>query len=163
MMISARLVQALNDEINLEVFAHQQYLAMASWFELQSLDQVAEFFYDQAEEEKEHGLKILRYLAETGAAIRYGAIPAPRQDFATALEVAELFLAQEENVTQQFFKMAKLAGEDGDYITLEFIQWFIAEQREEMATAGKFVDIVKLSGDNLLHLELAMHRAFREE
>ncbi len=158
MALSKQLTDALNAEVGLEFYAHSQYLAMAHWFETRGLDGLATFFYNQAEEEKMHGVKIVRYISEVGGDLRIPAIDAPKHDFASALEVAQLFLSQEEHVTQQFFKMNRMAVEEGDYITQDFLQWFITEQREEMATAGKLVDLFKMAGDNLLQVELLIDR-----
>ena len=123
MAISERLVEALNAEIGLEFFAHSQYLAMAHYFEGMSLDGMAEFFYEQAEEEKDHGLKIVHYLGEIGAPMRVPAIDAPKSDFQSPLEVAELFLAQEQHVTDQFNSMSAMALEDGDFATFNFLSF----------------------------------------
>jgi ferritin len=157
MAISERLIDALNAEIGLEFFAHSQYLAMAHYFESMSLDGMAGFFYDQAEEEKEHGLKIVHYLGEVGAPMRVPAIDAPKSDFQSAMEVAELFLAQEQHVTDQFDSMTAMALEDGDYATFNFLQWFVTEQVEEVATATKMIDLLKLVGDNLVMLNMVAH------
>jgi ferritin len=162
MAISERLIDALNAEIGLEFSAHSQYLAMAHYFESMSLDGMAGFFYDQAEEEKEHGLKIIHYLGEIGAPMRIPAIDAPKSDFQSALEVAELFLAQEQHVTDQFDSMTAMALEDGDYATFNFLQWFVDEQVEEIATASKMIDLVKLVGDNLVMLNMVA-RSLEEE
>ena len=154
MMISKHLNDALNDEIGLEFFAHAQYLAMAVYFEQLSLDKLAAFFYDQAEEEKIHGLKIVRYLSETGAKVAIPAIDAPQATFKSAEELAQLFVDQEKHVTDQFYAMNKMSLDDGDYMTQSFLQWFINEQREEMATSGKLLDLVRMAGSNLLMVEM---------
>ncbi|MEJ2148411.1 MAG: ferritin [Chloroflexota bacterium] len=157
MAISERLVDALNAEIGLEFFAHSQYLAMAHYFESMSLDGMSEFFYEQAEEEKEHGLKIVHYLGEINAPMRVPAIDAPKSNFQSPLEVAEVFLAQEQHVTDQFNSMTAMALEDGDYATFNFLQWFVNEQVEEIATASKMIDLVKLVGSNLIMLNMVAH------
>ena len=158
MFISKKLAAALNAEVTLELFAHIQYLAMAHFFEKKSLDGLAAFFYDQAEEEKAHALKIVHYLNEAGADVVFEAIDAPKQDFKTAVEVAETFLAQESHVTQQFYKMNALAVEEKDYVTQNFLQWFIAEQLEEMSTASKMLDMFTMAGDNLLMVEMLIDK-----
>ncbi len=157
-MISKRLNDALNAEIGLELAAHTQYLAMAVYFEALSLDGLATFFYNQAEEEKMHGLKIVHYLSETDAEVVFPAIPAPKQDFASAEELAQLFIDQEKHVTEQFYKMKKMALEDGDYITESFLQWFLDEQREEMATSQKLLDMIRMADGNLLMVEMMVDK-----
>lgn len=153
-MPSKRINDALNAEIGLEFFAHLQYVAMAVYFESRSLDKLAAFFYNQGEEEKMHALMIIKYLVETGGTVSIPAIDQPKQEFASALELAQLFLNQEKHVTEQFYRMNAMALEDGDYISQNFLQWFIAEQREEMATASKLIDLIRMAGDNLLLVEM---------
>jgi len=154
MALSKQLNDALNAEVGLEFSAHSQYLAMAHFFEKKGLEGLAGFFYDQAEEEKMHGVKIVHFINEVDGDLRIPAIPAPKVEFTSAVEVAEAFLAQEQHVTQQFFKMNKMALDEGDYITQDFLQWFITEQREEMATASRMLDLFKMAGDNLLAVEM---------
>jgi ferritin len=152
--ISKKLNDALNAQITMEFSAHLQYLAMAVYFEEMSLDRLAGFFYNQAEEEKVHGLKIVRYLSEAGAAVTFEGLPRPKQGFASPTEVAELFLEQEQSVTESFYKMNAQAEEEKDYITHSFLQWFINEQLEEMTTASKLCDLIHMAGDNLLMVEM---------
>ncbi len=162
-MISKPLNDALNAEIGLEFFAHHQYVAMAVYFASRSLDRLADFFYRQAEEEKEHGLMIVKYLTEVGGEVTIPAIPQPKQDFASAEELAQAFLDQEKHVTEQFRKMDTLALQEGDYITHNFLQWFHAEQREEIATATKLLDLVRLAQGNLLLVEMAAGSLFEAQ
>ncbi len=154
MLISKKLNAALNDQITMELAAHIQYLAIAHYFESRSLDRLAEFFYNQAEEEKFHALKIVHYLGEASAEVRFAAIPAPKQDFASAEETAQLFVDQERAVTDSFYAMNAMALEEQDYITQHFLQWFINEQLEEMATSTKLLDLIRMAGDNLLMVEM---------
>ena len=131
---------------------------MAHYFEKMSLDGLAGFFSAQAEEEKMHALKIIGYLNEAGADVVFEAIPAPKQDFESALEVAETFLEQEKHVTDQFYAMKAMALEDKDYMTENFLQWFITEQLEEMSTASKLVDFIQMAGSNLLMVEMMIDK-----
>lgn len=155
-MLSERLNQALNDEIGLEFSAHSQYLAMAVYFEQLSLDKLAQFFYDQAEEEKVHGLKILKYVSEVGGVVRIPTVPEPQHEFASAEEIGRLFYEQEEHVTNQFNNMMEMALDDRDYATNSFLQWFVDEQVEELATSSKLWDWFKMAGSNLLMVEMMM-------
>jgi ferritin len=152
--ISKKLNDALNAQITMEFSAHLQYLAMAVYFEEMSLDRLAGFFYKQAEEEKVHGLKIVRYLSEAGANVAFEGLPRPKQGFASPAEVAELFLEQEKSVTESFYKMNAQAEEEKEYITHSFLQWFIDEQLEEMTTANKLCDLIHMAGDNVLMVEM---------
>ncbi|MCC6906077.1 MAG: ferritin [Anaerolineae bacterium] len=159
MRVSDRLVNAINAEVGLELFAHHQYLAMAAYFESRSLDNLAAFFYAQAEEEKMHGLKLFKYLLERGALAVIPAIPAPQASFQSTEELMKLFVSQEEHVTEKFYEMANFAAEDKDHITSHFLQWFINEQMEEMATSNKLLDLVRMAGEhNLLMIEMMVPR-----
>ena len=157
-MLSERLNVALNAEVGLEFFAYTQYIAMAGFFESRSLDGLAQFFYDQAEEEKLHGLKIVKYIHETDSTLEIPAIPQPQNSFASAEELAQTFLAQERHVTDQFSAMMKMAVEDSDFMSQSFLQWFIDEQREEVSTARKMLDIIRMAGNNLLMVEMMIER-----
>lgn len=148
--LSSQMNKALNDEIGLEFFAYVQYMAMGAYFEKRSLDKLAAFFYNQADEEKMHGEMILKYVVEVDGVVDIPSIQAPQCDFASAQEVAQLFVDQEAHVTEQFYKMVDLAQSDKDYMTHKFLQWFVDEQREEMATSNKLLDLIKMAGENQL-------------
>ena len=154
MFISQRLQDMLSKQITLEFSAHIQYLAIAHYFESMSLDRLADFFYTQAEEEKIHGLKIVHFLGEAGAAITFEGLPAPKQGFASPEEAAEKFFEQEKANTDSFYAMQNVADEEKDYIARNFLVWFINEQLEELATATKLLDMVRMSGDNMLMVEM---------
>mgnify|MGYP000104496556 CR=1 FL=1 len=134
-----KLAEELNTQIGHEFAAHHQYLAIASYLERRSLDNLAAFFYAQAEEEKEHALKILKHINYAGGAAMIPAVPAPKNDFNSVGEALQLFVDQEAFVTQRFLEMSQLALSEGDFSTFNFLQWFVNEQVEETATAGKLM------------------------
>jgi len=154
MFISQQLQEMLSNQITLELSAHMQYLAIAHYFESKSLDRLANFFYMQAEEEKIHGLKIVHFLGEADASITFAGLPAPKQNFASPEEAAEQFVAQEKANTDSFYAMQDVAVEQKDHITRNFLVWFIDEQLEELATSAKLLDMVRMSGDNMLMVEM---------
>ncbi len=159
MLISKKLNDAINAEIGLEFQAHLQYLAMAVYFAARSLDGLAAFFYNQAEEEKVHGLKLVKYVSEAGGEVVIPDIPAPKHDFANAEEVMQLFYDQEKHVTGQFYNMVEMALSERDYTTHNFLQWFIEEQLEEMATSSKLLDLVRMAGEGqLLMIEMMIDK-----
>ncbi len=158
MFISQKLNDALNEQITMEMAAHIQYLAMAHYFESRSLDNLAQFFFTQGEEEKYHALKIIHFLGEAGGQVRFAALPEPKQDFRSIQEAIQLFVDQEKHVTDAFYAMNALAVAEQDYITENFLTWFIDEQLEEMATSTKLLDLVGLAGDNLLMVEMVVAR-----
>lgn len=153
------LFDALADELNAqlghEFGAHLQYLALASYFERRNLDNLANFFYDQAEEEKVHALKILKHINYAGGNVLIPDIKAPRADFGSTQEALQLFVDQEAFVTQRFLDMSKLAMQEGDFTTFNFLQWFVNEQLEEMATANRMLTLYEETGEErIAQLEL---------
>jgi ferritin len=110
-----RMADELNAQIGHEFSAHMQYLALASYFERRNLENLAHFFYAQAEEEKEHGLKIVKHINYAGGNAQIPPIPAPTNDFGSTAEALRLFVDQETFVTQRFLDMSRMALEDGDF------------------------------------------------
>ncbi len=151
-MLSKKLVKALNVQIGSEFSASNHYLAIAAYFAKQSLDDWADFFYTQSEEERMHGLKILRFLIDNDAEVSLPAIKEASLDFKDNLAAVNSALESERNVSKQFDNMATIASKEGDYRGLQFLQWFINEQVEEEATMGKLVDLVA-SGINMFQAQ----------
>lgn len=149
------LAEELNAQIGHEFAAHLQYLALASYFERRNLENLAHFFYAQAEEEKEHGLKIVKHINYAGGEAKIPPIPAPRNDFDSAADALRLFVDQETFVTQRFLDMSKLAMQEGDFTTFNFLQWFVNEQVEEMAIANRLLTLHEETGEErIAQLEL---------
>jgi bacterioferritin B len=151
-MISSKLGDALNNQIASEFSASNHYLAIAAYFAQQSLDGWAGFFYRQSEEEREHGLKILRFLIDNGASVTLPAVGEAKTSFEDARAAVGAALESERKVSRQFDDMAAAATEEKDYRSLQFLQWFIEEQVEEEATMGKLVALVE-SGLNLFQAQ----------
>jgi ferritin len=155
MLVSQKLNDALNEEIGLEFFADFQYLAMATYFEERGFSRLGKFFYDQAAEEREHGLKIIAYLNQAGGKAVIPSVKQPRSDFKSVEELAQTFLEQEQSVTRNFYRMVEMSLTEKDYATFNFLQWFIAEQLEEEATAGKLLQLAKTFGeDRIFQIEM---------
>ena len=151
-MLSEALAKALNKQIASEFSASNHYLAIATYFAQQSLDEWAAFFFRQSEEERMHGMKILTYLIDNDAEVHLPAINGARVEFSDALAAVSSALESEQKVTQQFNEMAMIATENKDYRGLQFLQWFINEQVEEESTMGKLIDLVK-NGANLFQMQ----------
>ena len=151
-MLTSALAQALNKQIASEFSASNHYLAIATYFAKQSLDEWAAFFFRQSEEERMHGMKILNYLIDNDADVHLPATKEARVDFPDALAAVSSALESEQKVTQQFNDMAALATKHNDFRGLQFLQWFINEQVEEEAIMGKLVDLVN-SGVNLFQAQ----------
>jgi bacterioferritin B len=147
----------LNTQLGLEFGAHLQYLAIAAYFDRRNLENLAEFFYGQAEEEKEHGLKILKHISYAGGIVQIPSVKAPHNDFGSTQAALNLFLEQEAANTQRFLDMSKLALSEGDFSTFNFLQWFVTEQVEEMATANKLLmQYEEVGEDRIAQLEILL-------
>lgn len=147
--IQSEMVDKLNEQIGREFKASQQYVAMAIYLDGSSLENLAKFFYLQAEEEREHAMKIVGYLNEVGERARVSAMPEPKAEFDSPLEVAEAALTQERAVTDAIHALVDEATERKDYTTFQFLQWFVDEQVEEEDTFSKLLDVMKAARDHI--------------
>jgi ferritin len=124
----------LNHQLESEFGASQQYIAIAAWYDDQTLPQLAAHFYRQAVEERNHAMIIVRYLLDAGAAVAIPGVAAPRTDFTDAAEPVQLALEQERRVTDEIQELARAARAEGDLVGEQFLAWFLREQLEEMSS-----------------------------
>lgn len=160
-MISDRLAKLLVQQIQSELSAHQNYMAISIYFRRNSLDKWADLFRDQAMEEAQHAMKIVKFLLDTGVDFDLPGIAAATTRFATALDAVKAAAASEAKVSSEFRTMAKAALEEADTTAFQFLQWFIEEQVEEESKMAKLIDLVE-SGINLFQAE-ALLESFEEE
>ena len=155
MMISKRMAVALNEQVTREFYSYWVYVAMSYAFQGMDLKIFAQWFDAQAAEEQVHANKIAQYLIDQGAALDMGAIDKPRSDFKSAEEIVAAGLEQEKLVTEWIHKLVAIAEEEKDYATRSFLQWFVDEQVEEVATADELLSLVRMAGspDQVLLLE----------
>ena len=154
MQISKAMADLMNAQVGNELGASNQYVQIASYFDGESLSKLAKFFYDQAEEEREHAMKFVHYLMEVGAELSIAAIPATKTDIGTAEKAFEMSLGWEQEVTRQIYDMVDLAIEEKDYASRAFLQWFVTEQVEEVSTMERMLQVVRKAGEkNLLMME----------
>jgi ferritin len=144
---------ALNDQIGRELAASQQYVAIAVYYDAETLPQLAQHFYRQAVEERNHAMMIVQYLIDAGEAVRIPGVDAPQTDFPDAVAPIQLALAQEKRVTDDIVSLAKLAREEVDLVGEQFLHWFLQEQREEVASMSTLLATVERASDNLLLVE----------
>jgi ferritin len=150
----SRFIDALNAQLVEEFAASQQYIAIAVWYDDQTLPLLARHFYRQAVEERNHAMIIVQYLLDAQAAVRIPGVSEPRTEFAEPLEPVLLALDQERRVTDQIEALAKLAREEGDLVGEQFLAWFLREQREEMASMADLVKMVeRATATNILLAE----------
>ena len=143
----------LNEQIANEFAAHQQYVACAVYFEAETLPQLAAFFYRQALEERTHAMMMIQYLLDTGAEVTTPGIAAPRTTFGDAVEPVALALAQEREVSGQINALAATAREEHDFAAEQFVQWFIAEQIEEVSTMSDLLAVAERSHERVAEIE----------
>lgn len=136
-----------------EFAAHFQYLAMSAWFEDQGLPELAGFFARQAQEEHGHAMKFFRFVLDTGGPVEFPPQDAPVSGFASAEAVVAAALAQEEQVTRWIDELVHLAREHRDLAAEAFLQWFVTEQVEEVATMNELLQVVRHAGPSLLLVE----------
>ena len=141
-------VDKLNEQIGNEYAAHQQYVAAAVYFDSETLPRLAQFFYAQALEERNHAMMMVQYLLDQGVEAVIPGIDPPRTTFGDIVEPVRLALDQEKRVTEQVSALAGLARELGDYAGEQFMQWFIKEQVEEVSSMSSLLTVVERSREN---------------
>ena len=150
----SRFTDALNAQVANEFGASQQYVAIAVYYDVETLPQLAAHFYRQAVEERNHALMLVQYLLDAGEEVRIPGVPEPRTSFATVVEPVELALAQECKVTDQIKELSRIAREDGDSLGEQFLLWFLKEQLEEMSSMTALLRTVERASDgNILLVE----------
>lgn len=166
MLISKKVIKSVNQQIGKEFGASLQYVAIANFFADEGLLELAKFFSDQSTEERDHALKFNKFVLDSGGHVEIPAIEAPRCSFKSALEALKLSLDWEHEVTRQINAIYALAAKEEDYVTQNFLSWFLKEQLEEVSTMDTLVKVAKRAGDNLLFLEEYVARngaSLREE
>ncbi|MCA1560109.1 MAG: ferritin [Acidobacteria bacterium] len=154
MLISRQLADAFNAQIGHEFGASLQYVSIAAHFTRRQLTLLAKLFSDQADEERQHALKFVRYLLDTKGDLRIPAIPAPSPTFASAEDAVQAALTWEQEVTRQITALMDLAVKQNDYLAQSFLQWFIDEQLEEVVKMDRLLSVIRQSGEkNLLMVE----------
>ena len=153
-LASEKVVAAFNEQVGNELAASNQYVAIAAYFAQQSLPELAKFFYLQANEEREHAMKFVRFLVDVDGKIEIPEIAKPLSGFASARAAVAASLAWEKTVTQQIYGLVEIVRAEANYIALRFLDWFVNEQLEEVTTMQTLLDLVTRAGDNgLLYVE----------
>ncbi len=146
-------VDRLNEQIGHEFAASQQYLAIATYYDDETLPRLASFFYQQALEERNHALMMVQYLLDAGEKAPVPGVAGPQNDFGDVVAPVALALDQERRVSEQINTLTATARENGDYTSEQFMQWFIKEQIEEVASMNDLLKVVTRAKDNPLLAE----------
>jgi ferritin len=149
----SRFSQALNEQVAIEFGASQQYVAIAVYYDAQTLPQLAAHFYRQALEERNHAMMMVQYLLDADEDIVIPAVAAPQAGFTDTVAPVQLALDQEKRVTAQIQQLAVTAREDGELVAEQFMHWFLQEQREEVSSMSALLTVVERSKDNIMLVE----------
>jgi len=150
----ARFPQALNEQVANEFAASQQYVAIAVYYDTETLPLLAAHFYRQAVEERNHAMMLVQFLLDSDHAVEIPAVEAPQTAFSDARTPVALALEQEKRVTEQIAALAALAREEGDLVGEQFLHWFLQEQREEVSSMSDLLKIVeRVSESNIMLAE----------
>lgn len=143
---------ALNKQIALEGYASFLYLSMASWCDKEGLQGCAAFMHRQSDEERQHMLRIFHYISEVNGHALAPAVAQPPHSFESVHKLFEQVYAHEQKVTASIHELISLSYKDNDHTTLNFLQWYVTEQREEEALMRNILDRLKLIGDGPMSL-----------
>jgi ferritin len=138
-MISERLFNELNKQMNYEFYSSHVYLALAGYCASQDLDGFTNFFTVQAEEEKFHAVKFFNFIKEMDGRIIFEGIQEPRNEYDSILEAFNVTLEHEKSVTDRIYNLMDIATEEREHATISFLKWFIDEQVEEMSTVSAII------------------------
>lgn len=152
-MAAPAFVTTLQAQIGHEFNAHQQYVAIATYYDALTMPQMAALFYAQAMEERDHAMMMVQYLLDADEKVVIPALDAPQIDFADVVEPVRLALEQEKRVTEQINELTRIAREANDFASDQFMQWFIKEQVEEVAKMSDLLAVVTRSAGDYERIE----------
>ncbi len=152
-MASDRFAEQLNAQIGNEFAAHQQYVACAIFYDTLTMPRMAAFFYRQAFEERDHAMMMVQYLLDADAAVEIPGVDAPTNTFEDIVAPVRLARDQEKRVTDQINALTALARSENDFASDQFMQWFIKEQVEEVATMSDLLTVVSRAQHDVAAIE----------
>jgi ferritin len=151
--------EALNEQVGYEFAASQQYVAIAVYYDAETLPQLAAHFYRQAVEERNHAMMIVQYLLDADKPVVVPGVEAPQIRFDDVVAPVALALEQEKRVTEQIVELVNLARREGDLVGEQFLHWFLQEQREEVSSMTDLLAVVERGKSNLLQVEEFLARS----
>ena len=147
-LLSTEIELLLNQQIKKEAHSSSIYLSMASWCDRNGFDGSADFFFKQSDEERHHQIKLYKYLLDMGGTALSPEIINIKIEFGSFREVFEDALEQEIAITQSFKNIAARCHKEQDFVTMEFLNWFLREQREEEYIARRALELFEVIGEN---------------
>jgi ferritin len=148
-MLPKKVEEILNVQVDKEGYSSHLYLSMASWAENEGLGGISEWLYEQADEERMHMLKLVKYINERDGQARIAAVKEPPSEFGSVREMFEQVLEHEKYVTASINEIVQVCIDENDHTTHNWIQWFVTEQIEEEASVKSILDKLKLAGNQL--------------
>jgi bacterioferritin B len=152
-MAADAFIDLLNAQIGHEFAAHQQYVACAIYFDQLTMPQTAQLFFDQAVEERNHAMMMVRYLLDADARVAIPGVVGPVTTFEDVVAPVTLALEQEKRVTQQINELIGIARRENDFSSDQFMQWFIKEQVEEVSKMSDLLAVVRRSASDVEQIE----------
>jgi ferritin len=153
LLVNEALIELLNQQIQNETKAAAQYMAIAVYFDSESLPALAEFFFNQAAEERVHAMKFIRYMLDAGTKPEIRGLSDLRNDFTSPADAVGCALDGELEVTRQINNLVSESHKHNDHMTHTFLQWFVTEQLEEVSTMSTLLDTIRHAGSSMLLVE----------
>jgi len=145
-MIDPKVEKLLIEQMAKESASSALYLSMHSWLEMKGLEGCADFMYTQAEEERTHMLKLMKYINDSGGHAIIQGVNQPQSDFKDVKELFQLVLDSEMDISKSIHELVDVCTKLKDYTTLHFLQWYVAEQHEEEKLARTILDKIEIIG-----------------
>lgn len=153
MLISKKMNAALNEQVGHELGASLQYVQIASYFSGEALGKLSGLFFKQSAEERDHAMRLVKYIIDTGGEVQIPAIAAPKHQFKSAVEAVQAALNWEIEVTRQINGLVDLALKENDHLSHVTLSWFVKEQLEEVSSMDNLLKLVQRAGNNLLYVD----------
>jgi ferritin len=151
-MLSKKVEDILNVQVDKEGYSSHLYLSMAVWAETEGLEGIAEWLYAQAEEERMHMMKLIRYINEREGKAKINAVKEPPLDFGSVRDMFDKVLEHERFVSASINEIVQVCIDENDHTTNNWIQWFVNEQIEEEASVKALIDKLKLVGEHNMYM-----------
>ena len=165
-MLGNRMTDMLNEQVANEFFSANLYLQMSAWCLSKGLEGSAEFMRAQADEEREHMMRIFDYINETGGVAILGAIPAPPTEWTNVHEVFEKAFEHEQGITLAINTLVAAAFEEKDFSSFDFLQWYVAEQHEEENLFKGILDkavLIGMEGRGMYHFDNEVKKILKQQ
>ncbi|MFP4134067.1 MAG: non-heme ferritin [Halothece sp.] len=165
-MLSEAMTEALNKQINCEMYSSNLYLQMSCWCAFKGLDGAAAFLDEHADEERMHMRKILTYVNEKGNLAIVGPIDSPPTQFQSVKDVFEQTFKHEQLVTKNVNNLVHLATKEQDYATLQFLQWYVSEQHQEevlFKTILDKIEMIGIEGQGIFFIDQEIERILKQK